>query len=77
MTLRSLVAATESFTGAEIEQVVVDALYSAFAQRRDVAKADLAQAIAETVPLSSTMAEQVEAIQRWARDRARPASRHS
>ena len=69
-----LVAATESFTGAEIEQIVIDALYVAFAQQRDVTNDDLAQVTAATVPLSSTMAEEIEALQRWARDRARPAS---
>ena len=49
---------TNGFTGAEIEQTFVDALYNAFAEKREPDDDDIRQAIAETVPLSRLMSEQ-------------------
>ncbi|NCT69032.1 MAG: AAA family ATPase [Rhodanobacteraceae bacterium] len=68
--LAALAAASAGFSGAEIEQVVVAALYAAAAdgQRRPT-QAQLAAAIAGTRPLSVMMAEQVEALRAWARGR--------
>lgn len=71
---QSLIAATEGFTGAEIEAVVVDGLYRAFDAGRELAAGDLLEAARATVPLSRTAAEQVEAIRTWAKGRARFAS---
>jgi SpoVK/Ycf46/Vps4 family AAA+-type ATPase len=69
------VDASEGHSGAEIEQAVVNALYDAFAAGTDLADTHLEKAIAETVPLGRTMAEEIQTLQRWARDRARPASK--
>lgn len=65
---------TEGFNGAEIEQCVVSALFDAFSQRQDLTNEDVIRAIQQTVPLSRTMAEKVEALRRWAQGRARLAS---
>jgi SpoVK/Ycf46/Vps4 family AAA+-type ATPase len=65
---------TAGFTGAEIEQVIISGLYRAFAENRDLEHADLALEIQETVPLSVTYQEQIEALRQWADKRARPAS---
>ncbi len=72
--LPALAARTEGFTGAEIEQVVNEALYRAFAdRRRPLAQADLEQAAAEVIPLSVTMKEPLAAMRHWAANRARRA----
>ena len=71
----ALSAATEGFSGAEIEQLVIDALYRVFPQGRDINAKDLASVIGETIPLSQTMAEEINKLREWAKDRARPASK--
>lgn len=73
--LAALAAKTESFTGAEIEQVVNEALYAAFADgRRALAQADLERAAGEIIPLAVTMRESIAAMRHWASTRARLAS---
>ena len=71
--LDRLAAATEGFSGAELETVVVAALYSAFALGRPMQVDDVLAEIDVTVPLSIARAEEVAALRSWARDRARPA----
>ena len=71
--LSSLADAAAGFSGAEIEQAVVSALYSAHA---DGVPVDEARVIAETKatrPLSVLMAEQVNALREWASTRTVPA----
>ena len=65
-----LAGLTEGFVGAEIEQVVVAGLFEAFSERRAVRMEDFERAIADTVPLSVTQAEQIRAIRAWASVRA-------
>lgn len=73
--LADLARRTDGFTGAELEQVVVEGLHNAFADgRRALAPTDLEQAAAEVVPLSVTMRETVAALRQWAATRARRAS---
>lgn len=64
----------EGFSGAEIEQALVAAMYEAFAQDREFTQLDIIAACRATVPLSKTMNEQVTALRDWARHRARPAA---
>ena len=64
----------EGFSGAEIEQALVAAMYEAFAQDREFTQLDIIAACRATVPLSKTMSEQVTALRDWARQRARPAA---
>ncbi len=74
--LEVLVDRTAGFSGAELEQTVVEAMHLAFAERREFGEADLIAAANDLVPLSRTAREQLEALQRWASSgRARPASR--
>jgi SpoVK/Ycf46/Vps4 family AAA+-type ATPase len=61
-----LARASENFSGAEIEQVVVDAMHNAFGDRRDFETEDIARAIAETVPLASIARPQIEGLKQWA-----------
>ena len=68
--------ATDGFSGAEMEQVIVSALYMAFGEGEETRLADrhLAQAIAQTVPLSKSMAPRIDALRREATEKWRSAS---
>jgi len=68
-----IVAATDGWSGAEIEQGVIAGLHSAFAASRELATEDILRAASESVPLSRTMTEEIEELRDWARLRARPA----
>jgi ATP-dependent 26S proteasome regulatory subunit len=70
-----LAAAAEGFSGAEIEQAVISALYDAFYLGRDLLTEDVLRSIRETVPLSRTMSERISGLRAWAEGRARFASR--
>lgn len=72
--LAALSAAAEGFSGAEIEQAIISALYDAFHVGRDVATEDVLRSVSITVPLSRTMSERISAIRGWAEGRARFAS---
>lgn len=72
--LDQLVGICDGFSGAEIEQALVAAMYEAFAQDREFTQLDIIAAIKATLPLSKTMSEQVTALRDWARQRARPAA---
>ncbi len=64
-----LATVTSGFTGAEIEQAVVSALYTAFNEQRDLDQETLLKEISATRPLSVTMGERIEELRDWARDR--------
>jgi hypothetical protein len=68
-----LVAATEGYSGAEIEQVVVSGLYAAHGEGNALGQKHLEEAIRATRPLSVLMAEQVQALRAWALPRTVPA----
>ncbi len=72
--LDQLIKVCEGFSGAEIEQGLISAMYEAFAQGREFTQLDIIAAIRATLPLSKTMSEQVTALRDWARQRARPAA---
>jgi SpoVK/Ycf46/Vps4 family AAA+-type ATPase len=69
-----LVEATVDFSGAELEQAVVAALYDAFDTGNDLTTEGLLSTLKEIVPLAITMREQIEMMREWARTRARMAS---
>ncbi|MBD1922772.1 AAA family ATPase [Microcoleus sp. FACHB-831] len=72
--LEQLAKVSDGFSGAEIEQGLIAAMYEAFAQEREFTQLDIIAAIKATLPLSRTMTEQVTALRDWARQRARPAA---
>jgi SpoVK/Ycf46/Vps4 family AAA+-type ATPase len=72
--LEQLANVCDGFSGAEIEQALVAAMYEAFAQDREFTQLDIIAACRATMPLSKTMNEQVTALRDWARQRARPAA---
>lgn len=67
--LPELAKASDGFTGAEIEQVVVSALYHAYAEDKPVSSEALLAAITETKPLSEIMAEKMQTLRDWAKER--------
>jgi ATP-dependent 26S proteasome regulatory subunit len=71
--LPKLAASSEGFSGAEIEQVIVAGLYTAFAQQQQLTTDVLLLEIHATQPLSVTRAEEVQSIRNWAKTRAVPA----
>jgi hypothetical protein len=73
--LKKLAERTVGYSGAEIEQVVVAALFKAFGDGpREVNTEDLLSVVTESIPLSVTMSEGIERLREWAETRARPAS---
>ena len=74
--LNKLAEITEGFVGAEIEQVVISALFEAFSENRTLNEEDLCKVIKNTVPLSTTQSEQILAIREWANERAVAATAH-
>jgi SpoVK/Ycf46/Vps4 family AAA+-type ATPase len=72
--LDALAAASEGFSGAEIEQSIVAALYAAFSHKEQLSTALLQAELAHTVPLSVTRREDIAAIRAWASGRAVPAA---
>jgi AAA+ superfamily predicted ATPase len=72
--LDALATAAEGFSGAEIEQAVVSALYDAFAERVELTHAHLDRVVRASLPLSTTMREEITRVRAWARTRTRPAS---
>jgi len=65
----ALASATDGFSGAEIEQVVVAALYAAAAEKTALLQRHLEAEIRGTRPLSVLMGERVAALREWARER--------
>jgi len=73
--LVALAKATEGWTGSEIEQAFIDALYDAFSRREEPTDLGIALQLGELVPLSKLMGEPIQALRQWAKGRARPATR--
>jgi ATPase family associated with various cellular activities (AAA) len=67
---------TPDFSGAEIEQVLIEAMHLGFSQNRDFTTDDILEAASQIVPLARTAREQIELLQNWAAaGKARLASR--
>jgi SpoVK/Ycf46/Vps4 family AAA+-type ATPase len=71
--LQRLIVASEGFSGAEIEQAVVSALYSAHATRETPGAVHVLRELEATRPLSLVMAERIAALRAWAAERTVPA----
>ena len=76
LNMAELVKKTEGFSGAEIEEVVNEALFNAYAAgQSDLQQENLLECISATSPLSRTMAETIANLRKWAEQRARMASK--
>lgn len=72
--VESLAAHSENFSGAEIEQAIISALYDAFYAQHELSPQHILEALRQTVPLARTMDEQITRLRNWAEGRARNAS---
>ncbi len=71
--VEKLASAAQGFSGAEIEQGVVSALYAAHAKAQALSTEHLQQEIRQTKPLSVVMRERVSGLRQWADGRTVPA----
>ncbi len=72
--LATLVAASDGFSGSEIEGAVVGGMYRAYAANHELSTEVIVDELAATTPLSRTRAEEVAGLRAWAKGRAVPAS---
>ena len=70
--IAQLAKAMKGFSGAEIEQAVVSALYAAHAKRQPLSNAHILEEISHTQPLSVVMREKIAAMRQWAENRTVP-----
>ncbi len=76
--LKRLAYETPDFSGAEIEQALIEAMHIGFSQNRDFTHDDVLEAVSQIIPLARTAQEQIEALQNWAASgKARLASRQT
>ena len=57
---------SESFSGAEIRQSIIDGMYHAFYEKREVTTDDICMAIEEIIPLAYLESDQMLKLQNWA-----------
>ena len=73
--LETVVSRCEGFSGAELEQTVIEAMHLAFAEHRELSETDLIRAASQLIPLSRTACESLARLKEWAAGgRARQAS---
>ena len=76
--LKRLAYETPEFSGAEIEQTLIEAMHIGFSQNRDFTTDDILEAASQIVPLAKTAQEQIQFLQNWAASgKARLASRNN
>ncbi len=74
--LKRLAYETPDFSGAEIEQTLIEAMHIGFSQNRDFTSEDILEAASQIIPLARTAKEEIEFLQNWAASgKARMASR--
>jgi hypothetical protein len=72
--LPQLIAASQGYSGAEIDTAIKSAMYSAYADKKFLTTDMILDELASTVPLSATRAEDIERLRAWAQQRAVHAS---
>lgn len=73
--LKELVKESKGYSGAEIEEAINEGLYYAYNADRELKPEDLKNAIINTYPLSKVMADKITNLRKWAKVRARLASK--
>jgi len=73
--LSTIIDRTDGFSGAELEQAVIEGMHISFSENRELMEKDLIKAVSELVPLSRTAKEQIDLLKEWSSTgRARSAS---
>ena len=63
---RKLAQASESFSGAEIRQSIIESMYHAFYEKREFTTEDICMALKELIPLAHLESDQMIRLQQWA-----------
>ena len=72
--LKAAASAAKGYSGAEIDAAVQGAMYAAYSEKKPLTTQLLLNALGQTVPLSTTRAEEINELRQWAQTRAVPAS---
>ena len=72
--LEALAKASEGYSGAEIEEAIISAMFDAFYDKQELTSERLVNGLSQTVPLSRTMREDIDALRQWSVGRAHPAT---
>ena len=64
--ITKLAQLSESFSGAEIKQSIIEGMYQAFYEKREVTTEDISFALKEFVPLANLESKQMKKLQNWA-----------
>ena len=73
--LSTIIDRTDGYSGAELEQAVIEGMHYSFSENRELMEKDLIKAVSELVPLSRTAKEQIDFLKEWSSTgRARSAS---
>ncbi len=73
--LSTIIDRTNGYSGAELEQAVIEGMHISFSEKRELMEKDLIKAVSELVPLSRTAKEQINFLKEWSSTgRARSAS---
>ncbi|MBP5369881.1 MAG: AAA family ATPase [Bacteroidales bacterium] len=73
--IKSLAEQSKGFSGAELEEVVKEALFQAYDEEKVIEDSHISTAIEKTYPLSHTMHETIVKMRQWAKSRAVSASK--
>lgn len=71
---QKLAQESKGFSGAELEEVIKEALFQAYDEEKEVTDNHILEAIGKTFPLSRTMHETIDKMRKWAKSRAVSAS---
>jgi SpoVK/Ycf46/Vps4 family AAA+-type ATPase len=66
--------ASVGYSGAEIEEAIVSAMFDSFYEKEELSTGRLLEVLKVTVPLSKTMSEDIDELRKWAGGRARAAT---
>nr|BDA97107.1 photosystem I assembly protein Ycf46 [Cryptomonas borealis] len=64
--INMLARLAEKFSGAEIQEAIVDAMHTAFNENREFTSNDIQYSIKQCIPLAYTNYEKIEYLQEWA-----------
>jgi ATP-dependent 26S proteasome regulatory subunit len=72
--LDTLARTSEGYSGAEIEEAIISSMFDAFYEKQELTSERLVNGLGQTVPLSRTMKEDIDALRQWSVGRAHPAT---
>ena len=72
--LESLARSSGGYSGAEIEEAIISAMFDAFYEKQKLTTDQIAETLKQAVPLSKTMSEDMDKLRKWAEGRARAAT---